>query len=240
MLRIIVAIICFASSAPAIAKVHHAGKQTQASAVASRSSHDVQSVGAPWAGALHDATRLPPDQERYHLRRPWRAFGTRTTVAYVERTIADVRTSFPGRHVLAIGDMSAERGGKISGHRSHQSGRDIDIGLFYTHKPANYPHDFVVATRENLDCAATFALVEGFSKTSSDIEGVQMMFLDFDVQGILYHWALEHGVNEATLERLFQYPHGRDSSAGLVRHVAHHDDHLHVRFKCPQEASSCM
>lgn len=223
---------------PATAEARH-GSARRHTAPASKHASREQTVGAPWAGELRDATRLPDDERRYHLRRPWRAFGTRTTVAYVERAITDVRKSFPERHVIAIGDMSAKDGGRISGHRSHQSGRDIDIGLFYKSKPANYPRDFVVATAANLDCAATLALVRRFAETSDDGDGVQMMFLDFDVQGILYRWAREHGVNERTLDRLFQFPHGRGAAAGLVRHVPHHDDHLHVRFKCPVDASSC-
>ncbi|MCW5808719.1 MAG: penicillin-insensitive murein endopeptidase [Deltaproteobacteria bacterium] len=198
-----------------------------------------QSAGAPWNGTLHHATRLPDNDTQYHLRRPWRAFGTRTTVARIERAIAAVRRTFPKAHVLAIGDLSAERGGAISGHRSHQSGRDVDLGLFYKVVPANYPRDFVSATAGNLDCAATFALIEQLAATSGDADGVQVMFLDFGVQELVYRWARGRGTSERRLARLFQYPHGRGASGGLVRHIANHDDHLHVRFKCPSGATSC-
>ena len=66
-----------------------------------------------------------------------------------------------------------------------------------------------------------------------------MIFLDFDVQGILYHWAHDHGVSERRLERIFQYPHGRGSSEGIVRHEPNHDNHMHVRFKCPSDDTAC-
>jgi hypothetical protein len=66
-----------------------------------------------------------------------------------------------------------------------------------------------------------------------------MIFLDFDVQGILYAWALDHGVSEHRLARIFQYPHGRGSSAGIVRHVPGHDNHMHVRFSCPSDDTAC-
>ncbi len=197
-----------------------------------------QSVGAPWAGRLQHATELPPG-EGYFIRRPQRAYGTQTTIELTERAISETLDAFPDEHVLAIGDISAPSGGTITQHRSHQSGRDIDVGLFYREKPAGYPASFVHADQDNLDCAATFKLLESFLATADDDGGVQMVFLDFDVQGILYDWALDHGISERRLERIFQYPHGRGSSEGIVRHEPNHDNHMHVRFKCPAEDTGC-
>jgi penicillin-insensitive murein endopeptidase len=197
-----------------------------------------QSVGAPWAGRLQHATQLPPG-DGYHIRRPTRSFGTEATVELIERAIGDTLEQFPDAHVLAIGDLSAESGGPISEHRSHQSGRDVDIGLLYHEQPAGYPGGFVHADADNLDCAATFKLIESFLASASEDGGAQMIFLDFEVQGILYAWAQDHGVSERRLERIFQYPHGRGSGEGLVRHEPNHDNHLHVRFQCPNDDPAC-
>ena len=197
-----------------------------------------QSVGAPWAGRLQHPTQLPPG-DGYHIRRPGRSFGTAATVELIERAIGETLEAFPDAHVLAIGDISAESGGPISEHRSHQSGRDVDIGLIYREQPAGYPAGFVHADANNLDCAATFTLIERFLASASEDGGALMIFLDFDVQGILYTWALDHGVSERRLGRIFQYPHGRGSGAGLVRHEPNHDNHLHVRFQCPNDDSAC-
>jgi len=197
-----------------------------------------QSVGAPWAGRLSHATQLPPG-DGYYIRRPARSFGTAATVGFVERAIDDMLEAFPDAHVLAIGDISAASGGPITEHRSHQSGRDVDIGLVYKEQPAGYPASFVHADESNLDCAATFKLLESFLASANEDGGVLMVFLDFNVQGILYHWAREHGVSERRLERIFQYPHGRGSSEGIVRHEPNHDNHMHVRFQCPSDDSAC-
>ncbi|HEX3762425.1 MAG TPA: penicillin-insensitive murein endopeptidase [Kofleriaceae bacterium] len=197
-----------------------------------------QSFGAPWAGRLLHATALPPG-DGYVLRRPERAYGTQTTIELTERAIRDTLDAFPDEHVLAIGDISAPSGGTITQHRSHQSGRDIDVGLFYLEKPAGYPASFIHADEDNLDCAATFKLLESFLATTDDDGGVQMVFLDFEVQGILYNWALDNGVSERRLDRIFQYPHGRGSSEGIVRHEPNHDNHMHVRFKCPADDTGC-
>jgi murein endopeptidase len=197
-----------------------------------------QSIGAPWDGELRDAARLP-DDDGYVIRRPLRAYGTRSTVEHVVAVIAEWRERFPHAHVLAIGDLSAQSGGPITEHHSHQSGRDIDIGLVYRSKPAAYPRSFVRATEDNLDMAATFALVSAFAATARDDGGAQVMFLDFDVQRLLYRWAIEHGVDRARLAKLFQFPNGRGANAGLVRHEPNHDNHVHVRFKCPAGDVAC-
>jgi hypothetical protein len=197
-----------------------------------------QSIGAPWDGRLRHPTQLPSG-EGYYIRRPARSFGTATTVDLVERAIRETLDAFPDEHVLAIGDLSAASGGAITEHRSHQSGRDIDVGLFYHEQPTGYPGSFIHADPDNLDCAATFKLLEAFLASANEPGGVQMVFLDFDVQGILYRWALDSGVSERRLDRIFQFPHGRGSSAGLVRHEPNHDNHMHVRFRCPSDDLAC-
>jgi hypothetical protein len=198
-----------------------------------------QSLGAPWAGALHDAVLLEPG-EGYYIRRPWRAFGTNAMVDIVERVVSDVADRFYDTHAIAIGDLSAETGGHISDHSSHQSGRDIDIGLIFKQKPAGYPDSFVVGNEENLDLEATFVLVEELAKTADSDGGLQVMFLDFKLQGLLYNWAIENGENAEYLAKLFQFPHGRGQSAGLVRHEPNHADHIHARFKCPSADALCQ
>lgn len=197
-----------------------------------------QSLGLPWRGRLRDADRLT-DGDGYLLRRPHRTFGTRTTVAHVERVLAELRHRFPRLHTLAIGDLSSESGGRISEHRSHQSGRDIDLGLCFLEKPAGYPESFVVATEETIDAAATWALVAALVDTADQDGGLAVIFLDYGVQGMLYRWALAEGVDQEHLGRVFQYPRGRHAGAGLVRHAPNHADHIHARFRCASDETGC-
>ncbi len=197
-----------------------------------------QSQGQPWSGRLKNATRLPKGKG-YLIRRPHRAFGTAHLVAHLRNAILAVRADHPRLHTLAIGDLSAQRGGSITEHRSHQSGRDVDVGFFYKRKPAVYPQEFAAATAANLDRAATWDLLVAFARTADSPDGVQAIFVDYDVQGLLYDWALERGVDEGYLDRLFQYPDGKHTGTGLVRHEPHHDDHFHIRFKCPPRDQTC-
>ncbi len=197
-----------------------------------------QSLGAPWAGRLRDAALLQ-EGTGYYIRRPWRAFGTAAMVSIIERVVVDVADRFYDTHEIAIGDLSAEGGGYISDHSSHQSGRDVDVGLIFKVKPPSYPLWFVAGNDENLDLEATFVLVEEFARTAGEPGGVQIIFLDFKVQGLLYDWALANGESPDYLAKLFQFPHGRGENVGLVRHEPNHADHLHVRFRCPPTDSLC-
>jgi LysM repeat protein len=197
-----------------------------------------QSVGRPWSGSLRRPTRLPAGKG-YLIRRPQRAYGAAHVVAHVRQAIATVRADHPRLHTLAIGDLSAKRGGSISEHHSHQSGRDLDIGFYFKKQPRGYPDSFVGATASNLDRAATWDLLVAFARTADDPGGVHAIFLDYGVQGLLYKWARDRGVDEGYLDRLFQYPEGKGGGDGLVRHEPHHDDHFHVRFKCPPGDNRC-
>jgi murein endopeptidase len=196
-----------------------------------------QSVGEPWDGELHDGVRLHLG-DGFKIRRPKRAWGASHAVAQVERALGSIHAKFPSAHTLAIGDMSQRDGGQISDHHSHQSGRDIDIGLYFTKVPDDYPDSFH-RYNDDLDLKKTWYLLQAFAKTADDDTGVQKIYMDFSLQGKLYKWALDHDVPRGYLDDLFQFPHGRGAREGLVRHEPNHDDHFHVRFKCPPDDDEC-
>jgi murein endopeptidase len=187
------------------------------------------SVGQPWNGRLIGGKAFP-DGDGYWLRRPDKAFGAVHVVEHVRRAIAEVRKTYSDVHTLAIGDLSAEHGGQLGRHVSHQSGLDVDIGFYFTQKPASYPQTFVAANGD-LDLEATWALIEAFAATSSQDGGVQLIFLDHGVQARLYRWAKSDGISADNLNAILQYPRSADSQVGLVRHWPSHSDHIHVRFK---------
>ncbi len=197
-----------------------------------------QSVGRPWRGRLKEPARLAAGKG-YLIRRPERSYGTRRLVDLVKAAVGDVRRDHPKAHTLAIGDLSARHGGKITEHRSHQSGRDVDVGFFFKKVPAGYPTSFAVGTKANLDLPATWDLLVAFARTADDRGGVSAIFLDYELQGTLYEWAKARGVSAGYLDKLFQYPDGRGGT-GLVRHEDHHDDHFHVRIHCPPGDGGCQ
>ena len=193
--------------------------------------HVTSSLGAPWAGALAHPAKLDAG-DGYVVRRPSRAFGAKHVIDQLRAAIGEVHALYPDVHTLAIGDLSAEHGGKISDHHSHQSGLDVDVGFYFTKLPAGYPSTFIDASASSaLDLEATWALLAAFSRTAALDDGVQMIFLDYDLQRRLYEYAKRRGTPERELDFMFQYPHGRDELTGLVRHWPGHANHMHVRFK---------
>jgi len=226
-------------------KRSHGTKQARRSIATARDDSDnsrrtrdlAQSFGLPWHGPLSHPSRLRLGDGAY-IRRPYRAYGTRTTVDFTRRAIEETIELHPKVHVLAVGDLSAEHGGAVSDHHSHQSGRDVDLGLWYKHKPPGYPNAFVDGTEANLDKPAMWTLISKLASTARKDGGVEVIFLDYDVQGVIYRWAKKHGVSDNKLDRIFQYPNGR-SAAGIVRHYRNHAHHLHVRFKCAKAETRC-
>lgn len=197
-----------------------------------------QSRGSPRRGSLHNPTRLP-HSNHYYRRRLERTYAAAHVIDHTLNAIHDARQSFPKLHRLAIGDLSDRDGGSLSGHASHESGRDIDVGLFYRKVPAEYPKEFVVANKKNLDVAGTWALLESFIRSAGQPGGVDKVFLDYRLQGWLYAAARKDGWSKAKLVDVFQYPDGRYAKHGIVRHEPHHKDHLHVRFTCAPDDDGC-
>ncbi len=190
---------------------------------------EAESIGTPQNGRLQNSTELPRGAG-YRIRRPHRAFGASHVIDHLRRVIGEVRALHPDVHTLAVGDLSAEHGGKLGGHVSHQSGLDVDLGLYYRKVPADYPKQFVAAGSE-IDLEATWALITSFARTARLDTGVQVILLDHDLQARLYKWASARGTPDDQLAEILQYPRSKDTIVGLVRHWPKHADHLHVRFK---------
>lgn len=197
-----------------------------------------QSVGAPSNGKLVAGMQLP-EGKGYHRRRPHTAWGTNHAIHHIRRAVTAVRNRLPGLHDLAIGDISARAGGPLGEHKSHQSGRDADVGLYYKKRPDGYPASFIRATAHTLDAQATWLLLEALAATADAEAGVEIMFLDYALQEVLYEWATKQGVSRHVLGKMFQYPRGESSASGLIRHEPGHDTHVHVRFKCPKSDDGC-
>jgi len=199
----------------------------------------LQSIGRPQHGRLTNASVLPRNPAAWFIRRPERAYGTRGTVSQIQRVIQRVRRHFPRVHALAIGDLSARRGGKITMHGSHQSGRDADIGFYFKSVPRHYPAAFVLATEDTVDVAACFALFTALADTAGHPGGVERMYMTYETQAMFHRLGRQRGISPATLDRLFQYPHGADSDHGLFHDEPGHDEHIHVRFSCAPNDREC-
>lgn len=118
-------------------------------------------------------------------------------------------------------------------HKSHQTGRDVDLGYFVNNqKCGNY---FIKANKFSLDVEKTWELIRALL----DTKRVQFIFMDWNLQKVLYEYAYEKGFPVADLDLIFQYPESRKSRTGIIRWARGHDDHIHVRFTCPPDDVLC-
>jgi hypothetical protein len=90
------------------------------------------SVGQPNNGWQIRAKKLKPSQNLWIQDKSVAySYGHPALVLMLHRTAKQIARQSPGS-VLLIGDLSREYGGPLAGHRSHQSGRDADVGFFVT------------------------------------------------------------------------------------------------------------
>ena len=188
------------------------------------------SVGRPSDGRLVNGVQIPASTD-YDRRYPGSAWGTSYAVRHLVDTLHRWREESGYGGLLRLGAMSRQRGRRIGGHRSHQSGRDLDIRLPLREGLA----DTMSPTPRRTDWVAVYALVRAFAASGA----VTRIFLDYRLQARLYKVAKEAGADRRTLRRLIQFPRGSRAGRGLLRHSPGHDIHLHVRFACADYESEC-
>jgi LysM repeat protein len=192
-----------------------------------------KSTGSPQHGKLVDGERLPEGRSRgwgYWAKKPKYSYGANVTVTNILDCIRLVKRKWRRAHDVVIGDISKEGGGFLPPHVSHQSGLDVDIG--YYHKGRKPPKGFRTATAANLDVRKSWALIKAFIDTGD----VDLIFVDHGLQALLYRHAQRRGASKKTLKKLFQYPRGRGTGQGKIRHSKGHKNHYHVRFKEREES----
>lgn len=168
----------------------------------------------------------------YQVRNPKHSYGTALTIGLIMESMAHYAQKFPKGPKYIIGDISAQNGGKLSPHLSHQSGRDVDIS--YINKDKNFV-GFFKANASTLDVEKSWATLEYFLKSGK----IQYIFVDYDVQKFFYDYAKAHGYTDNQLKNLIQYPNGKKSYSAIMRHSKGHADHYHVRFVCANSDVNC-
>jgi hypothetical protein len=199
---------------------------------------DALARGRPDAGHLEHALRLPPSPD-YLIRCPAHAHASSTTAHELMQALSGFRNHTGYRGELVVGDLSQAGGGHYGPHRSHQSGRDVDLWLpisggQYRRGCVRCGTDLCRPDASEVDWRATWQLVQALAARGT----TQDIFLAWELQPKLRQAAQALGVPEPELEQSIQHPvHGR---ATLVKHAAGHTHHLHVRFRCPPGDPACI
>jgi penicillin-insensitive murein endopeptidase len=168
-------------------------------------------------------------------------WGLLPLVTMLDRAARAVRRQFPDT-VTSVGHLSREGGGEIERHRSHESGRDADVGFFVrtamgrpllaTHFVPFRPDGSGVGwPGAYFDDAKNWALVAALV---GDAEArVTHVFVAAPLRARLLAYAERMGVATGLRVRaaeVMQQPRG----------ALPHDDHFHVRIGCPAHMSGCV
>jgi len=190
------------------------------------------SVGAANKGSLVGGEKLESGKG-YTVRNGSRSYGTSLTISTIMSVMGKYAAKYPKGAKFVVGDLSFKNGGKMSPHKSHQTGRDVDIS--YAAADNEQLDGFVKMKAGTFDVAKNWYVIKSFVDTGD----VQYIFVDYKLQELLYDYAIEKGVSESYLEKVLQYPRGKRDHDAIVRHAKGHADHMHVRFVCPKGDSSC-
>lgn len=208
------------------------------------------SCGSANRGALYGGAAVPEAGPGFVTPEPWRErgarFGTDELVSLITRSAASVARRHPGG-VLAVADLSRPAGGPAVHHRSHQSGRDVDL-IYYAIDRAGdpFPPDEHMAAfgldgratsaespvaaahieERFFDLARNWALVESLA-TDADVR-VERVFMADKVRGWLLAYAAATGVAEPVVARV-------RAVIGRPTDSTEHHDHMHVRIACSGE-----
>ncbi|MFZ1641763.1 MAG: penicillin-insensitive murein endopeptidase [Candidatus Contendobacter sp.] len=189
-----------------------------------------QVIGSYAAGCIAGAVALPLVGDGYQVMRSSRNryYGHPALVALVERL--GRRTAANGGRLL-IGDLGQPRGGPMpNGHRSHQSGLDVDVWFL------QQPRDRLLSQPET--------------------ERIEMPSMIRPAEGALnisrwsprYRDALKQAALAPEVERIFVNPIIKQALCNnetdrtwleKVRPWWGHDAHFHVRLACPPGDGQC-
>ncbi len=192
-----------------------------------------QSIGSYTAGCLSGAVSLPPNGTGYQLMRPTRgrSYGHPDLIRFIEAMGKTAHLQHLG--VLLIGDLGQPRGGPTpSGHRSHQTGLDADIWFLLSQQAAMRSLEF--NERETWSAPSVLA-------AKSDI-------INDGQWSQAHEKILEAAARSPEVDRIFVNPSvkrllcTRKSAHAWLRKIRpwwKHDDHFHVRLKCPLNNKNC-
>ena len=207
------------------------------SAVGTPTRGKAEAIGSPNHGCLAGGVRLPPEGPGFQVSRPERRrnFAHPDTIDFIEALAR--RAQAAGLPLLYVGDMSQPRGGPMpaSSHHSHETGLDVD--LWFTFGPKYTPGAPRRAARDPRSMLqADGGHIDPVLFGANQMTLLRFALADPRVDRILVNPAIKvalcRGAAGANyfgtdwLHRLQPWPG--------------HDDHFHVRLRCPETSPACV
>ncbi len=196
------------------------------------------SVGTASRGYLVGGAPLPTDHASLKVRpvsiERRAVHGTHALIEALKRAASVVARRWPGSELYA-GDVSAERGGDIRHHASHNSGRDVDLAFYLRDQSgglADGPDMNVLGRDGQTEAGLIFDDARNWELVAAILQNpnvqVQWFFVANHLRSRMLTFAKRIGADERLVQRAsvtMRQP--GDSSP--------HADHFHVRFFCGLE-----
>jgi penicillin-insensitive murein endopeptidase len=197
------------------------------------------SAGKPMAigyyprGCLQGGVALPANGKTWQVMRLSRNrnWGHPALVKFLER-FAPLAAEATGWHGILVGDMAQPRGGPLPfGHVSHQIGLDVDIWFM--------PMPDHVLSRDEREKTSAISLVADDRKhvnpktwQPADAAFIRTAAEQPEVERVLVNAAIKKEMCRLQGDK---HPAWMEK----VRPWYGHDDHIHVRLKCPADSPHC-
>jgi penicillin-insensitive murein endopeptidase len=189
-----------------------------------------RAIGQPGSGCLQGAAALPLRGAGWIVVHPerHRQFGHPSLIAWLRTLAAHARREKLG--VLHIGDLGQPRGGPTpSGHRSHQNGLDADV--WYEPPPKAWsPGRTPAPAAPSVVDMRTNTMLPAWNKRVARL--IEIAASDPTVDRIFVHPAVKRA--------LCQDKPRRGPWLQRVRPWWGHQDHFHVRLRCPADSPDCI
>jgi penicillin-insensitive murein endopeptidase len=193
-----------------------------------------QSIGTYTSGCLSGAVSLPQDGLGYQVMRLSRNrfYGHPDLKQFIENLGQE--TARHGLGTLLIGDMGQVRGGPtLTGHRSHQSGLDVDIWFLLSQQAAK--RSLSANERETWSATSVLGPADTINYAQWTPANAKVLELAANMPQVERIF-----VNPSVKRELCQHRAGPSSWLRKIRPWWKHDDHFHVRLKCPPGNAHCV
>jgi len=191
-----------------------------------------QSIGSPNRGRLRHGLPMPEGAYWTLRERRTRAFGAVNAIGAMVEAFTRYGESFEVAPPVSVGEISARRGGRALPHRSHRTGRDVDLG--YVLVEGTEAERWRRADEANFDVEKNWVLIQSLVATGE----VQQIFISSRLQRLLKPLAREQ-LSEREYARYFRVADSDADEAPLLKHWDGHRDHMHVRFRCEDGNGRC-
>jgi murein endopeptidase len=142
--------------------------------------------------------------------------------------------------ISEVNDISRQRGGHLTPHLSHQNGLDADMAYLIRDKKSGYYGKDVVSGRGVIQDFLLDEQYEWFKVMNQKHEGkVYCMFVHRTIKSEMCRHARQKGEYFGEND-----PHNNPLTVEMLRRLqsrpSDHDNHFHLRLKCPENNKGCF